>query len=154
MRNLLLIEENVTSNIPDEVSSEGFDTLGKTQRISSVHMASYLDAADRAIDAAIKVGEQPSRNFVFDFENSEFLYRFHDLEISQGGNVSRKLEDGVVLFSDVDYLLSSQANGCQLTKSGVCKITSKVAAIQSRRPVTFKLVRKEPSGAADNHRCS
>ena len=42
LKDLLLIENDVTSGIPDEVDSGSFDTVGSTQRISAVHMESYL----------------------------------------------------------------------------------------------------------------
>ena len=148
LKDLLLIPDRITDNIPDEVSSEDFDTLGKTQRISPVHMASYLEAADLALESALKFGELPTETFVFDFQNSEFLNSFHELEATQGGNISRKIDDGVALFFDNDYLLSSKSHQFKFERSGVYRISTKVAAYQSRKPVTYKLIRKEPSGAA------
>jgi len=63
LRDLLWIESDVTSNVPDEVESGGFNTVGANQRISAVHMESYLDAADNALDQAILRGGNPRREF-------------------------------------------------------------------------------------------
>lgn len=148
IRDLLLIEGDVTSSIPDEVESGSFDTIGSTQRISAIHMESYLKAADEALDRAINLGRNAYRRQELDFVNSAFLNDFHHKPINLGGSVSRKLDNGVALFRDVDYLITSFAGGFVVTSPGVYRITSKVAAYQSKKPITLKLIRKEPSGGA------
>ncbi|MEO1998174.1 MAG: DUF1592 domain-containing protein, partial [Planctomycetaceae bacterium] len=148
LRDLLHIAGDVGSEIPDEVESGSFDTVGAVQRISAVHMQSYLKAADVALDLAIRLGRQPYRKRELDFMNNAFLNAFHDKPLNLGGSVSRRLDDGVALFRDVDYLITSQAAGFRVTGAGVYRITSKVAAFQSQTAVTLKLIRKEPSGGA------
>ena len=148
IRDLLLIDSDVTSEIPDEVESGSFDTVGSAQRISAVHMESYLKAADQSLDRALVLSRNPFVRRELDFINSRFLNEFHEKPLSLGGNVSRRLEDGVALFRDVDYLLTSAITGFQVRTPGIYRITSKVAAFQSREPVTFKLILKEPSGGA------
>ena len=59
LQDLLDIQQDVTVGIPDEVESGSFDTVGAAQRISAVHMESYLEAADKALDAAIDFGPNP-----------------------------------------------------------------------------------------------
>ena len=148
IRDLLLIDSDVTSEIPDEVESGSFDTVGAAQRISAVHMESYLKAADQSLDRALVLSRNPYVRRELDFINNRFLNEFHDKPLSLGGNISRRLEDGVALFRDVDYLLNSGIVGFQVPTPGIYRITSKVAAFQSREPVTFKLILKEPSGGA------
>jgi hypothetical protein len=148
IRDLLLIDSDVTSEIPNEVESGSFDTVGSAQRISAVHMESYLKAADQSLDRALVLSRNPYVRRELDFINNRFLNEFHDKPLSLGGNISRRLEDGVALFRDVDYLLNSGIAGFQVPTPGIYRITSKVAAFQSREPVTFKLILKEPSGGA------
>jgi hypothetical protein len=148
LRDLLLIDVDVTSGVPDEVETGTFDTVGATQRLSAVHLESYLKAADEALDLAIKLQRNPYRRHELDFQNSEFLNEFHHKPLNQGGSISRRLEDGVALFRDVDYLMTSYAGGFIPTSSGMYRITSKITAYQSKEPITLKLIRKEPSGNA------
>ena len=148
MHDLLQIAGDVSGEIPDDVESGSFDTVGAVQRISAVHLQSYLKAADAALDLAIQLGRRPYRNQELDFVNNAFLNAFHRKPLNLGGNVSRRLDDGVALFRDVDYLIASPIAGFQVRTPGVYRITSKVAAFQSKTPVTLKLIRKQPSGGA------
>ncbi len=148
LRDLLAIEADVTSGIPDEVESGSFDTVGSAQRISAVHMESYLKAADEALDRAFNLGRQPYRRLKFDFMNNPFLNDFHDKPLNLGGSISKKLDDGIALFRDVDYLTASRNFGFNVTRPGVFRITSRIAAFQSKEPVTLKLILKEPGGGA------
>ena len=148
LRDLLAIDGDVTSGVPAEVDSGSFDTVGATQRISAVHMAKYLQAADQALDKAIRLGRNPSRRYTFDFINSPFLNAFHKKPLKDGGSITRKLKDGVALFADVDYLFRSTFHGFHVRAPGIYRITAKVAAFQSKEAVTLKLIRRQPSGAA------
>ena len=144
LRDLLLIDGDFTSGIPDEVESGNFDTVGSTQRISAIHMESYLEAADEALVLALILGRNPYSSSVSDYG---WLEEWHDKPLNLGGNVTRKLENGngIALFADVDYLTRYQFD---VTTPGVYRITSKVAAFQSEEPVTIKLIVKEPGGGA------
>ncbi|MCP4190153.1 MAG: DUF1592 domain-containing protein [Planctomycetaceae bacterium] len=148
LRDLLLIDGDVTSEIPNEVESGSFDTVGSNQRISALHLESYIKAADQALDLAINLNRNPYRSHDFDFPSSWFLKSFHEKPLSLGGNVTREIDDGVALFADIDYLLRSDAHGFPVRVPGVYRIKSKVAAFQSKDPITFKLISKEPSGGA------
>ena len=59
IQDLLLIDHDVTAGIPDEVDAGTFDTVGANQRISAVHLESYLDAVDEALGHAIQFGPSP-----------------------------------------------------------------------------------------------
>ena len=144
LRDLLLIERDVTQGIPDEVESGSFDTVGATQRISAVHMQSYLEAADRALDLAINLGRKPYRRGVTDFA---YLDEWHTKPLNLGGSITRKLRfgKGIALFADVDYLTIFQFG---VPVPGTYRITARVAAYQSRTPVTAKFIVKDPTGGA------
>jgi len=144
LRDLLFIEADVTSSIPDEVESGSFDTVGSNQRISAVHMQSYLKATDEALDLAINLAKNPNRVGI---NNYWWLKDWHDKPLNLGGSVTRKLEtgDGIALFRDIDYLTQFQF---RVTTPGVHRLTAKIAAYQSKDPVTAKLIVKNPSGGA------
>ena len=144
IRDLLLIDSDVTLGIPDELESGSFDTVGATQRISAVHMESYLQAAEEALNAAIHLGRNPYARRASDFA---FVESFHEKPLNLGGNISRKLKfgKGFALFRDVDYLTAFQFG---VSTPGVYRLTARVSAYQSREPVTLKLIVKDPSGGA------
>jgi hypothetical protein len=102
IRELLSTEGDFATILPAESDSGSFDTVGSSQRISAVHMQGYLEAADRALDAAIRLNANPFRRHVFDYSRSRFLNEFHDKALNLGGNMSRELKDGVAVFRDLD----------------------------------------------------
>lgn len=144
LQDLLLIDSDVTSGIPDEVESGAFDTVGETQRISGIHMQSYLQAADQAIELAIKDGDNP---YYANENNYEHLQEWHEKPLTQGGNITRDLESGkgVALFRDVDYLTQFQF---RVPVPGKYRITTQVAAYQSKTPVIVKIISKDQAGNA------
>jgi len=95
------------SGIPDEIDAGTFDTVGTNQRISALHLESYLDAVDQALEHAIRFGKKPYQNYG-DFADNNFahLEMWHKRPLRQGGSITRKLKygKGVVLFRDVDYI--------------------------------------------------
>ena len=144
LQDLLSITGDVTVGIPAEVESGSFDTVGSNQRISAVHMESYLQAADNALRLAIQQGANPYRSETTDYT---WLEAWHDKPADQGGSVTRSLKfgDGIALFRDIDYLTQFQFG---VTTPGVHQLSTEVAAYQSATPVTAKLIVKDQTGAA------
>ncbi len=144
LRDLLLIDSDVTRRIPDEVEAGSFDTVGATQRISAVHMESYLNAADEALNRAINLGKNPYRVGTTDYS---WLDDWHEKPANLGGSITRRLKfgNGIALFRDVDYLTSFQFG---VTSPGIHRLIAKIAAYQSRTAVTAKLIVKDPTGGA------
>ena len=143
-QDLLGIDALVTSNIPDEVESGSFDTVGANQRISAVHMESYLAAADKALNHAIQIGQNPYRTTDVDLS---WLDEWHEKPLQLGGSITRRLKygPGIVLFRDIDYLTQFRH---YVAKPGVYRLKAKVAAYQSPREMTAKLIVKDQSGGA------
>ncbi len=60
---LLHVDEAIGAELslmlPAEADSGGFDTVAANQSMSPLHVRSYLDAANQALDAAIAVGPPP-----------------------------------------------------------------------------------------------
>jgi hypothetical protein len=63
IQDLLHVDEEVgldlSLTLPAEADSGGFDTVAANQSMSPLHVRSYLEAADRALDAAIRTGPRP-----------------------------------------------------------------------------------------------
>lgn len=148
LRDLLSIEGDFQDLLPQESSAASFDTVGAEQNFSALHLEGVVVAADRAIDATIRLDENPHRTHKFDLLNNQHLNSFHDRDIRAGGNISRKLEDGVAIFRDVDYLLRSDLHGFKVrtSGSGYYRIRVTAEAFQAATPVTLKVVVKDVSG--------
>lgn len=144
LMDLLHIDIDVTSGVPDEVESGSFDTVGANQRLSAIHMESYLQAASEALEGALQVGRNPYYKRAADFN---FLDEWHEKPLNQGGSITRKLRfgDGVVLFRDIDYLTGFQY---EVRKAGKHILRAAIAAYQTDKPLTAKFIVKTPAGNA------
>ena len=151
VEDLLLIEENLARLLPAESASAGFDTLAAEQGISELHLRSYLEAADRALDAAIRLGGRPARaEYLIDYPNRPSSYRM----VRQ--SVSKKLDDAVAMFVDQDHHntsgsfsarnLRSDRHGFSAAHPGLYKVTVDAYPYQASTPVTLLLVRANPNG--------
>jgi len=90
IRDLLSVDVNVQDLIPADTSANGFDNVGEALHASSFLMERYLEAADRALDAAIANGPRP-----WVFKNRIDLRKEHP-----SGDVYKKLDDGsLAIFS-------------------------------------------------------
>ena len=151
LEDLLLIEENLARLLPAESASAGFDTLAAEQGISPLHLRSYLEAADRALDAAIRLGGRPvSAAHLIDYPSNPVSYRM----VRQ--SVSKKLDDAVAMFVDEDHHntsgsfsasnLRSDSQGFHVAHSGLYRVTVDAYPYQASTPVTLLLVRANPNG--------
>ncbi len=149
VQDLLGIQGDVTKHLPDEVESGSFDTVGNTQRLSAIHMEGFLQAADEALNQAISLSPNPYREVSLDFENSANLRYFDDKKLHEGGNIMRRLDEGVAIFVDNDYLIHSyRSMGMSIDVPGIYRITAQLEAFQAKQPVTYKIIAKRPSGDA------
>lgn len=151
LEDLLLIEENLARLLPAESASAGFDTLAAEQGISPLHLRSYLEAADRALDAAIRLGGRPaSAAHLVDYPSNPVSYRM----VRQ--SVSKKLDDAVAMFVDEDHHntsgsfsasnLRSDSHGFHVAHSGLYRVTVDAYPYQASTPVTLLLIRANPNG--------
>ncbi len=148
LQDLLVIDGDVTDQLPDESDSGSFDTVGNTQRLSAIHVDGFLRAAEEALRLAISLDANPYRELKLDFENSGNLRYFDDKRLHEGGNIMRRLDEGVALFVDNDYLIHSGRSGMSVDVPGTYRITAKLEAFQAKQPVTYKIIAKRPSGVA------
>lgn len=151
LRDLLSIDGQFAEGLPMESSSGSFDTVARNQHVSALHLESYLAVADKALDTAIRLHKSPYRTHGFDLLNNKHLNSFHERDLRVGGNISRKLDDGVAIFRDVDYLLRSDLHGFRIrsTGSGYYRITISASAFQSEAPITMKVIVKDINGQSD-----
>ncbi len=149
LQDLLHIEGDVAIHLPDEVEAGSFDTVGSTQRLSAIHMQGFLQAADEALNRAIFLGANPYRELSLDFVNTVNLRYFDDKRLHEGGNIMQRLDKGVAIFFDNDYLIHSyRAMGLNVEVPGTYRITADLEAYQAKQPVTYKIIGKRPSGDA------
>jgi len=59
LNDLLYVKSDVSGIIPAENSSSGFDTVYSSQGFSPLHIKSFLEAADVALDSAIQLSPEP-----------------------------------------------------------------------------------------------
>jgi mono/diheme cytochrome c family protein len=145
IRDLFGIEDDLADLLPAETESGGFDNLGSHQRTSALHITSYLAAADRALDAVDRLRAQPeSSRTLVDYQNSPQVDWLISKPLKQGGSNLKKLDDAVVMFLDLDYVLRSDKNGLTIKAPGQYRITIEAYAYQSDHPMTMKLIQANP----------
>ena len=143
IQDLLGIDEAIASalarTLPAEADSGGFDTVAANQGISPLHVRSYLDAADRALDAAIAVGPPPPvEHFTIEYAKSRRLARNAQGSCLGCGAV-KPLDDGYATFheSSSTYLLHSRSEGFVVPYPGRYRVTIDAYAYQANTPVTL-----------------
>jgi len=142
IRDLLQIDDDIAADLPGESQSGRFDTIGQTQRLSAVHMAAFMKSADRALDATFQLGANPYRNFAFDIPNSPRLAYHDGKTFIDGGGIYLRLGQGVVLFTEQDFLLPSHAHGFDVPISGQYRIVIQADAYRSDKHVVMKVICK------------
>ncbi len=109
LHELLGIRTPLTVMLPNDTPMHGFDTVAEGLRLSTLQMEKYLEAADKAIDDAIRLGPAPEVvKDRFDMvENQEVRWHLEKPESKGDGaggagphrHLLRKLPDGVVFFN-------------------------------------------------------
>ena len=151
IRDLLLIEDDLSKMLPAESDAAGFDTVGAAQSLSPLHIRSYLNAADQALNRAINLKARPKqRSKKVDYRNSPYVNRWYKIPLSQGGGIIKKLDDAVVLYVDLDYIMRSDASGLAIKSPGNYRIKIDAYPYRAQDPVTLKLIlASEQRGGAE-----
>jgi len=144
VRDLLSVEIGLQDLLPADTSDHGFDNVGEALHSSSFLMERYLEAADRALNAAIASGPRP------------WVYRkrFNVKDERPSGNVYRKLDDGsLAIFSSW-----ISANICvtlwQFTSKFPGKYKVKISAYGYQnpgKPATFYVQAGSMQGVTSQH---
>ena len=140
------LRKDLEEVLPGEPDTGSFDVVAAKQGISPLHVRSYLDAADRALDLALTLGTRPAtERYTIDYAKSQRLARIAESE-NQGGGGVLKLDDGFATFTQVGstYMLHSASEGFRVSTPGRYRITVDAYPYQVHRadkPVTLTLYR-------------
>jgi hypothetical protein len=155
IQDLLHIDEVIASRLgetlPAEADSGGFDTVAANQSMSPLHVQSYLEAADRALDTALAVGSPPPVDtYAIDYASSRYL-RGISLAKGLGLGVIKQLDDAYAMFFDVGtYVFHSMTEGVAIPYPGRYRVTVDAYAYQAEAdsPVNLMVYRGRISGQA------
>ena len=132
---------DLIQNLPAEADTGGFDTVAAEQGISALHVRSYLDAADKALDAALALGPRPeTTRRDIQYARSGYMNYMHTAKIL-GGGITKKVDDRVVMFYDTGstYMLHTQAEGYAVPYPGRYRVTMDAKPYQAETPVVLTL---------------
>ena len=151
---LLHIDEEIGSGLaqglPAEADSGGFDTVAANQSMSPLHVQSYLEAADRALDAAIVSGPPPpTEPYVIDYAKSEYLYGM-SVAKGLGLGIVKQLDDAYVAFFDFGstYTFLSMREGFGVPYPGRYRVSVEAYPYQADTPVGLMVYKGRLPGAA------
>lgn len=139
LNDLLMTHLDLNEILPPENGSSDFNTVASEQGLSPLHVRAYINAADAAIEAAIKAGPKPqSENKVHYFKEVKSTRDHLDKKSkNQDRVILLELEDSVVMFHTASYLF--QLGDFHLREPGVYRIKATAASYQSDRPLIFTL---------------
>ena len=144
------VAEVLSQTLPAEADSGGFDTVAANQSMSPLHVRAYLDAADGALDAALRTGPPPStRRHVIDYAKSRSL-PFIEVAQALGLGIVKSVPDGFVAFFDFGstYTFHSASEGYAVTQPGRYRVTVEAYPYQARTPVTLTVYKGKMAGVA------
>jgi hypothetical protein len=154
IQDLLGIDEEIATDLgqtlPAEADSGGFDTVAANQSMSPLHVRSYLEAADKALDAAIAVGPKPPTDtYVIDYAQSRYLYGIRYGK-GLGLGIVKHVGDAFVEFFDFGstYTFHSLSEGVSIPYPGRYRVTVDAYPYQADTPVTLMVYRGRMSGQA------
>jgi hypothetical protein len=136
LHDLLGIRVHLAGIIPAENAS-GYDTVADSQGLSPLHIASYLDAADQAIDAALNFGPAPpSETRTFEFKQLSHIRKFLKRE-TEGRLLLRELDDAIVMFLDANWIFRLQ--DFNAPQPGKYRIKIKAYSVQTDKVVVLRI---------------
>ncbi|MFT5106722.1 MAG: hypothetical protein ACI8XO_001953 [Verrucomicrobiales bacterium] len=92
VRDLLHVEVDLSDLLPPDTSTNGFDNNAEAMHTSSFLLRTYLEAADRVLDAAIANKGKPW------IQKKRFDLR-KEKSVAKNGSVYRHVDDGVAIFA-------------------------------------------------------
>ena len=136
IRDLLAIDVDLKELLPEDTAAHGFDNIGEALNVSSVLLERYLEAADKALDAAIVTGPRP--------EIQKGRYSYLDERRVKGHKSYKKLDDALVFFS-AGYS-PTEINQFRTKAAGEYRVRVSAYAHQSDEPVTFRVYGADDAG--------
>ena len=140
IQDLLHLDEAVGAELatllPAEADSGGFDTVAANQSMSPLHVRSYLEAADRALDAALVVGPPPAiQHHNIDYAKSPGLFGLSDCDFLACGAILKQ-DDGYATFSQVSatFMFHSMSEGFGVAYPGRYRVSVEAYQCGNQRP--------------------
>ncbi|MGY8771383.1 MAG: DUF1592 domain-containing protein, partial [Pirellulales bacterium] len=138
LHDLLHIRGDLAKHLPPENTTSAFDTVGSNQGISPVHIQSYLQAANIALDEAIQLGPNPkSEPTLIDYQKSKYVNMWTDRPLRNGGSTSKMTDDAFVTYETRQHVAQSNHMGFQFRTPGFYRITAEAYGYQAKTPVIF-----------------
>ena len=154
IQDLLHVDEAIGAELatllPAEADSGGFDTVAANQSMSPLHVRSYLEAADRALDAALVVGPPPAvQHHHIDYAKSRGLFGLSDCDFLACGAILKQ-DDGYATFSQISatFMFHSLSEGFGVAYPGRYTVSVDAYPYQADTPVTLTMYRGSKPGAA------
>ena len=144
------VAQALSLTLPAEADSGGFDTVAANQSLSPLHVRSYLDAADAALDAALRTGPAPApRRHVIDYTKSRYLPGIEHAR-ALGLGIVKRVPDAFVAFFDFGstYTFHSASEGFAVTEPGRYRVTVEAYPYQADTPVTLTVYQGKMAGVA------
>lgn len=136
IRDLLAIDVDLKELLPEDTAAHGFDNIGEALNVSSVLLERYLEAADKALDAAIVTGPRP--------ESQKGRYSYLEERRVKDHKSYKKLDDALVFFS-AGYS-PTEINQFRTKAAGEYRVRVSAYAHQSDEPVTFRVYGADDAG--------
>ncbi|HVJ80311.1 MAG TPA: DUF1592 domain-containing protein [Planctomycetia bacterium] len=133
LRDLLGVRLDLKDVLPEDAVTGGFDNDARALHVSSFLLEQYLEAADKALDAAIANGSRPWMiKKRFDLKNEK--------SVAAKGSVYRHLDDAVAIFSSwVSANIQVTLWSFYTHFAGDYRFRISAYAYQTDRPITFHL---------------
>lgn len=128
----------IVHGLPEDSSTDGFDTVGEGLAVSAEAMTTYLEAADQVLDAVFGPGKKPKS-----IRHETNLLKQVDWKGNavdqQFGKMFRVTDEGLVIFQS-GYCPTNLVNFARLRPpAGTYRGTLKVRAVQTNRPVILRI---------------
>ena len=141
---------DLIASLPVEADSGRFDTVAATQGISALHVSSYLDAADKALDVALQIGPRPeSIKTKIEYAKSPYIKHMSDAKIL-GGGITLMLPDAAATFFDTvsTYIFHTGTEGVSVPAPGRYRVQVEAYPYQPVSTVTLTLFKGTAGTAA------
>ena len=150
LQDILGVRGNLARFLPPENDSATFASVADKQGISPLHIRSYLDAADAALDEAIELGPKPRAGAqTMDYRNNRYSSMWFERPVRNGGSTVMKTEDAYVMFEFKPHVAQSNYMGYKPRYPGLYRITAEAYGYQAKTPITFGLYKSsDKQGAA------
>ncbi|MCX7415032.1 MAG: DUF1592 domain-containing protein [Planctomycetia bacterium] len=134
---LLGIETPIMQILPQDMPQHGFDTVADGLRLSQLHMEKYLEAADLALDAAIRLTAAPIPI------KQRYLYKENGFVLEQLKSEHPQvleLADGVVLFTlNNNNRIAGKQGYVHIYEGGFYRLRVSAYGYQTQRPLMLAL---------------